>query len=398
MAPVAWLLLSILKTQQALQPGIARPQKELFLGGLFLGLAIVGYFVYAFFFPILLIAVILLGRGAVRAQGPAQPLRSEMIIPWLYGLAVGTSTYMLGFLLIVRKTGDLRESIQFIFKLQSTLGPFASPLSLLDRVHFSWSMLQSVLAGWWHHRLMFGVYEDLPGAPLKIALLLVMPVLTWMIAERLKTASNTLRVLVACPPCFMMISLIFGGRLGGHHFMPLLPTAYAALAVGLRDTVGFGQRHRLPRLAIISAPFVLLAVLNIWGQLEEARWLQQTRGVGLFSDAVNRLAHDLSSATTKPFVYFPDWGLFAPVVLISRGTVPMSTEEHDAQARQMLCDGRDVAVALIDGDRAARIKDWQKRLGWEDAAVMTYRQADGKAVFDLATFASNRSAPPCTIR
>jgi hypothetical protein len=395
MAPVAWLLLSILKTQQGLQLGATRQKRDLFLGGLFLGVATVGYFVYAFFFPALLLSVVLLGRNSIRMQSPDRRIVIEIAIPWLGGLAIGTSTYLLGYMLLVRKTGGLSESIQFILHMQSNLGVFGSPLSFSERVHFSWAMLQSVLANWWHHRLMFGVYEDLPGSSLKTALLVIAPFFTWAAAELMRRASNTLRILIACPLSFMVMSLIFGDRLGGHHFMALLPIAYAALAIGLRDLTVPEEGHRVSGIVALSALFAVLLLLNVWGQIEEARWLKETRGVGLFSDAVNRLAHDLSSAKTKPFVYFPDWGLFMPVVLISRGSVPMSSEQHDAEARRMLCNGRDIAVALIEGDRAVRIKDWQQRLDWEDPTVVTYRQADGRPVFDLVTFSGNRNAPHC---
>jgi hypothetical protein len=54
-----------------------------------------------------------------------------------------------------------------------------------------------------------------------------------------------------------------------------------------------------------------------------------------------------------------------------------------------------VAIAMINGDRAARTRTWQSSLGWEPPTVRTYRQRNGKPVFDLVTFAGQRAAPAC---
>lgn len=407
MAPVAWLLLSILWIQQAFTPDVINRSRQLLFSGLLFGIATVGYFVYAFFLPALVLAVALMSRHAQTSisKGSVQSTRTEAmdkraatesVVSWSCGVAAGASAYIFGYLLIVRQTGGFRQSIAFLQNLQSELAVFNSSYSLVERIHFSWLMLQSVFANWWHHQLMFGTYENLVGTTAKMVALLLVPVLLWATAELTKRASNTLRILICCEVCFLLVSLIFGKRLGGHHFMPLLPIAYATLAIGLWDSADVGKRRRLPRAAILSAPFVILAGLNVAGQVDDARWLRETRGVGLFSDAVNELAHDLTSAKTKPFVFFPDWGLFMPVVLISRGTVAMSAEQNDVTARQILCSGRDVAVAIIEGDRRARIKDWQKRLEWSDPAVTIYRQADSTIVFELATFSGNRNAEGCT--
>jgi hypothetical protein len=69
-----------------------------------------------------------------------------------------------------------------------------------------------------------------------------------------------------------------------------------------------------------------------------------------------------------------------------------------ARARRMLCDGRDVAIAVITGDRAARIESWRNELRWIAPQVTPYAQADGKIVFELATFKGQRDAPACADR
>jgi hypothetical protein len=188
------------------------------------------------------------------------------------------------------------------------------------------------------------------------------------------------------------VALVFGNRLGGHHYVVLLPWLYAALGYGLERSRARGAQA--PAIAS-AAVLALLVLVNIFGQVAEARRLRETRGVGLMSDAINRFATDLARATPKPFVYFPDWGLAMQVALITRGTVGMNVVEDFIQARAKLCAGRDVAVALIDGDRAARANRWQAELGWSAPTVTHYRQHDGTPLFDYVSFQGDASSDHC---
>jgi hypothetical protein len=133
----------------------------------------------------------------------------------------------------------------------------------------------------------------------------------------------------------------------------------------------------------------------VQGQLVERRELARVQGVGLFSNAIHRLAEDLNRLPRKPLVVFPDWGLALPVVFLTGGTVPTSTNSDPGFARKQLCNGTDVAVALINGNRHDRAVDWQAALGWDAPTVQSYRQATGEAVFDLVTFAGRADGPGC---
>jgi len=153
------------------------------------------------------------------------------------------------------------------------------------------------------------------------------------------------------------------------------------------------RTHWMERGAVLV--FGGLLALNIAGQVVEARRLSETRGVGLYSDAINRLGADLAAMNPKPFVHFPDWGLSLPTAFLTRGTIGMDSNVDIPEVRRMLCKGQDVAIAVITGDRAARIADWQQELRWGAPLIVEYRQGDGKIVFDLATFKGQRDAPDC---
>jgi len=144
-----------------------------------------------------------------------------------------------------------------------------------------------------------------------------------------------------------------------------------------------------------TAALVLLVALNVQGHRQEMAKLVATRGAGLYSDAVNRLATDLLAQTPRPLVFFADWGLALPFAFLTRAAVPSTSEGTPELGRRLLCEGRDVAIALIDGDRALRRDEWQARLAWDAPLVRPYRQADGAAVFELVTFRGRVDGPSC---
>jgi hypothetical protein len=189
------------------------------------------------------------------------------------------------------------------------------------------------------------------------------------------------------PACFFAVSLVFGTRLGGHHYMSFLPLAYVALALGLvalrRDT----KSSRGVANGAAVACFVALAAINVAATHRELATLDRTGGVGLYSDAINRLAIELAALSPKPLVYFPDWGLSMPVILMTGGTVPASAILDPVDARRRLCAGQDVAIAIVGGD-GSRFASWTRDFQWAPPRVIPYAQRDGAVVAQLGVYAA----------
>ena len=172
-----------------------------------------------------------------------------------------------------------------------------------------------------------------------------------------------------------------------------MPLFYGALAVALAQLLPIARAPL--RRAVVAAPLALLVALNVNAQVSEGRLLVATRGVGLMSDAINRFAADINAERHKRSYLFPDWGLALPTAFLTRGSVGITSGEDIAQVRSLLCAGHDVAVALIDGDRAARSDDWTRRLGWDAPDVVHYAQGDGKIVFDVLGYRGRSGGPGC---
>jgi len=385
LAPAAWLLLALYALLRAGVPG-ARARAWLVTAGVAYGLAVVGYFVYAFFAPALVYALV-----------AARPAATRPIVAWAMvalGMLVGGSAYLAGYGLLARQLGGLPQLLSYFQQTQRALNAFSEQPDLMTRIAHVAATIESVFGNWFHHTVMFGAHGEVPATPYKTALLTIAPLLLWARLELRRAAPLALRILVAMIVCYVAVGITFGTRLSGHHFMVLLPLCYGALALALVASCAAPPSWRTTSTVVVPT-FMILVGLNVAGQVTEGRRLHDTRGVGLYSDAINRLAADLDATTPRPFLVTPDWGLQMPVALLTGGRIGIDSIGNMPGAKAKLCAGRNVAVAFVTGDRDARIAEWQAKLGWDAPAVRPYAEADGKVVFVLATFTGRRDAPAC---
>ena len=165
--------------------------RRLFFGGFWAGAAAVGYFVHVFFAPALA-----LGSRGLRARRAG--VRRSARFAWLAGFAVGISPYPLGYGLILRKVDGLAGLWAFIRAKQTSLHAFDSSLDLSARVAFASRMIVAVVSDAWHHAMMFGEWVEVPGTPVKLALLVVAPVLLLVAAALRRQASLRSRCSSRC--------------------------------------------------------------------------------------------------------------------------------------------------------------------------------------------------------
>jgi hypothetical protein len=389
MAPVAWLLLSVSCLQQRAKASPPAALRLLTMSGFFFGLSVFGYFVYAFYSPPLAIVAIVWRSHRERRDVRAMVLN---LASWCVGVLAGCVGYVFGYSLLAESQGGFRGLLTFTLQYQQNVGAFSAHQSLWGRLLSAWQFIESVFYNWWHNALMFGDYTPIPGAAWKTALLLGLPLLLWAIAESRQRAVPLLRVVLALELSFFLVALVFGDRLGGHHFVSLLPLSYAALALAVQ-AIATAARQPVTAAgnALAWVIVVLLLSINLAGEKRESDQLRATHGIGLYSDAINHLAADLLKSGQQNVVFLPDWGLFMPVAFLTGGNVDLVTDEDYALARQTLCKDRPVAVALIKEDRRARFSRWRTELGVAPTSLIDYRQFDGKVVFQLATF--TRASP-----
>jgi hypothetical protein len=397
-APIMWIFLSILKMSRATDIYSDSTRRDLMLSGLFFGIAIYGYFTYLFFFPALAIALVIRLRRAIVGSAAQRNLLPSLA-RWAGGVLLGTTFYFVGYAIVAGRSGGIGGLFSFIAHVQTDLGAFSSQLSVAERVGNAWNLVVAVFSNWWNSALMFNDYTPVPAATWKIVMLIGLPFVLWAITERRKTATDFLRLLLGLEVSFFVVSLIFGNRLGGHHYACLVPLSYAALATTL---VAATLDHDAPAPALrapwgVSALIVVgaLIAINVAGDRQMTAKLSETHGVGLYSDAINHFAEDLLQTKRDHFLILPDWGLYMPIVFLTGANIQISTDENINAAKHFLCHKRNVSVALIDGERAVRFSDWQRRLLWKAPIIEDYRQFDGKVVFQVGTFVADPHDSSC---
>lgn len=397
-APIMWIFLSILNMNRATDLYSDSTRRDLFLSGLFFGVAIYGYFTYLFFFPALVTALVIRLRRAIVA-GTAQRNLLPSLARWAGGVCLGMTFYFVGYAIVAGTRGGIAGLFSYIAHAQADLGAFSSQLSFAERVGNAWYLVVAVFSNWWNSALMFNDYTPAPAATWKMVMLIGLPFVLWAIAEYRKTATDFLRLLLGLEISFFVVSLIFGNRLGGHHYACLVPLSYAALAT----TLVAATRYRDAPAPALRAPWGASALLvvgaliaiNIAGDRQMSAKLSETHGVGLYSDAINHFADDLLQTKRDHFLILPDWGLYMPIEFLTGANIQISTDENFNAAKHFLCHKRNVSVALITGDREVRFRDWQKRLLWDAPIIEDYRQYDGKVVFQVGTFVANPLAASC---
>ena len=154
MSPVAWLLVSI-----ALLAGTGTPEalrgRRCIASGVCFGFAVLGYFVYAFYLPAMLLWVV--SRPRPESAGPARRARLHAALAWLCGVGFGCAYYVLGYALVAKAVGGgLSGFLAYLRESSTRLGAFSTTLSFGERVGAAASFVESIFTNGWHHMLMFG--------------------------------------------------------------------------------------------------------------------------------------------------------------------------------------------------------------------------------------------------
>jgi hypothetical protein len=379
--PSAWLLLSLIALDAARTSRDA--ERWRFRSGIAFGLAFFGYFIYLFYLPALLLALLFVSREAGRAEGARGDFRGALVT-WSKGAVLGAAGYLVGYFLMLVHFRGFGGLAAFLDERWGDLRVFNEAWNPVSQLRYAWTYFASVLSNSFHDTLMIGRQIEMPGLELKVLVLAFGPPLLWLAAELARRATLHLRMSALCAASFFLCTLVFGRRLGGHHFMSLLLLAYLNLALGLA-AVARSASPAWQRLAI-AAPLVLLSGINFEQQGATREALRATGGVGNFSDAIVRLANDSLAEERRSFYFFPEWGFSSPFGFLTAGRVDYSESAGYARARSVLCKGTDVKVALFGGDNAERFGRWTRELDWDRPQIVAYRQRDGVVAFELARF------------
>jgi len=369
LAPTLWLLLSVL-----LLTGKDAPSPWRWLvSGWAMGWAIYGYFIYVFFFPVL--ALVAWNR-AKSANLSGQFSYFVSLAWWLAGLILGLILCLITYLSLIRDHGGVIGFLNYSKQMQADLRVFSSNLGLMDRLIYAFEQLWFVLSSSWHNSMIFGESEPGFGSIVKIFTLLCGALVALMAPSTERLA----KLLLVLGMCFVVVGLIFGSRLAGHHYVWAIPFLYA---LGGSGFVALFGRNGMPRTLafcmLVGVVFINFRALNQFHTK-----LESTGGVGLFSDAVTKFAEEAMTNRRADHYFFPEWGLFMPFAFLTGGKIPYSIEANDPALKRALCKNKQILIALPGSDRRTAMFEYSAKLHARVGETVTYTQRDGKVALETA--------------
>ena len=390
MSPVALLMLAVMALFFARASAGRARTIWLAACGLLTGLASWGYFIYAFFFPAMMIAAWLL---------PANPTdklsRQARLVVLGAGIAVGVSPFVVGFSLMAQELGGVGNAIEYYLNVQPSLGLADAGVAWSTRIVHQEEMLRAAIGNTFNHAMMFQSWTATPGTVWKYFLLIGLPILLWLFTEWRRCATPLLRIILGLQLSFLVGALLFGTRINTHHYMPFVPLGYAGLAAAMGAFTNLRGHWRILVNYGAAGIIVVLLALNVIGNIREIEELRRTGGVGNLSDAISQFGVDQFEGDHNRLLVLPDWGLYMPTAFLTQATMEIVAHEDFEKARARLCEGKDVVLALIEGDRAERFEQWQAKLDWTTPQIRAYRQRDTQVLFEVATFSGADAGERC---
>jgi hypothetical protein len=375
--PIAFIFLAAASVNWASATSDRRAATfRLSTSGLLAGIATYGYFIHTFFAA----AVFAFALSA------ALPLdRKQRVIPWLGGFIIGVSPYIIGSLLFLAAFHfSPSAALDHVRGVVDQLKIPRPAESLMDRITYAGHLFHLAATNIGNNIMMFKDPLARGSDPLRLAILFGLPLAALALSEAFRRGSSLIRFAAGCVLASFVMVLIFGSRLWVHHAAPLVPVFYLALAGAVSLLLPMAERqHRLARQAVTLAcilPLATLICLNLRDRGEVFQALQETRGVGMFSDAITRFAEDNISSARKTYYVFPDWGLTFPFILTTRGNgVVHPTFDVDTAMRE-LCAGKDMVIAYFPQDDDERQTTWVSLMNSGEPDVTIYRQRNGTEV------------------
>jgi hypothetical protein len=388
------LLLSVALVQSR---GGSISLRSVTLAGFLAGLSSYGYFIYDFFMP-----AAALHAWSLWRRDPEAVRRAGF---WVFGFVLGISPTLFGYLLIMHAVGGWPRFVNLIANNVNGLQVGNSTATLSQRALYFIDMVRWTLLDVGPTKMMFQIYILPCAAWLKMALLVGLPGVAMAIAllrraicDRRVPIFPGLGLIAGFVIGFFVMVIAFGSRLWLQHAVFLMPVLYLALAFALEFLVGLIPRYSnitTAASALVLVPFALTSFIDRQTIFQQ---LRQSGGVGLSSDAISHFAEASMRVPDRIHMFFPDWGLFMPFVMLTRGSFPYTVAPtfDPAEAHRDLCRGEDAVVAIFATQPQNRLENWTKSIGWTPPVVTNYDQRNGvPALIEARWHAADRPVGAC---
>ncbi len=359
--PVSLLLVALALAWRCMTEPCGK--RLLIIGGLAAGLSVYGYFHYAFF-------VLALGLALVAR------LRSGAA-PWAVGLALGALPILAGWGLAALNTGDFGALWEEALA-RGTLRDSSDPVA---RIGSTIGLISFALDGTGISRMFFDNVAPEPFAPVKIAFIILLPVVVAGLLEVRRRSEPQIRLMMlvsVVPP--LAYGVVFGDRLWAHHFAPMVPLLYCAAGVVLMRVLAISARRSIAAgLVGVLASVVALNALSFGQALKR---LEVTGGSGYFSTAINEFS--AAARADQALYVLPDWGLFMPFQMISSGDTQFLARFAGNEIDRALCGGRDVVLASMVSNEVTSHEQRIVQVRWAAPHSTVFADRLGQSVILVA--------------
>jgi len=376
LAGLIWFFVSLILMYKK---SSSRWSLPLLFAGLFYGFAVYTYFIYLFFLPGILTLLYLDQRRNL-----------QKMFQWLLGLAIGLTPYLYGYISMFVAVGNVTETLNLIKgwlqMLQPTTGMNESFVTKIENSFaFSYQAISNIGNQWMLiSDSMTPRSTDLKLLILTLFLVILSAIFTSKaLKNNLKNDRNYLAILWILISSYLFFAAIFGGRLGSHHFILIVPLLYIVLGVcvGYLTDIFSLQRYRFISLFLSATLIGSLSLMQ--GNFLFER-LRVTGGVGLSTNALSNLAIDARQDPSNSIYIFPDWGFFMPFAFQTQNLVEYSLDSGLNNIERYLTEGRVAKVAFWSPESLNAYKDVlsasELKLTFK---VIEYFRNDGVPAFQL---------------
>lgn len=378
---LAWLLVAVNLALPSNEQACSSPRR-LFFSGAFSGLAAYGYFVNLFFLPAVVLMIFSNAQNRLRG-----------LLLWTAGLPIGAILYIVGYVRMYLALGGLQGMITSMSAGLQSLDPIQSQ-SLYERLSHVYSFAHLAVSNDENSFMVLGQFMGSHWGNAKFFVLLVALgiLLVWHGADWLqKRRLNDAIWAVLLPLSFASVALIFGARLGAHHFSVMIVFAYIALFVLLSRCMehsGFLRDKKFLMNSMVVVVALALVGANFLQQSTFFRRLNDTGGVFRSSSALTIMAQEALVDRGSAVYDFPEWGFFTSFALLTENQVPYLIDDgvkaiHDAHDRYPNYDQLRL-VYWSDGSSTQYVQKLQEA-GLKDIRKEVFKQRDGKVAFYMLT-------------
>jgi hypothetical protein len=331
---------------------------RVFLAGVLSGFAFWGYFIYLFAFPGLVVFVL--------------PRRRKVLLLCL-GLLVGAAPYVLGYSMLFRELG-LSGGVAWLHQATDQLA-IATHETIWQRVQDVGVFFVQGATGTWQEAKIWGAASPDPVQLAKCAVGLGLVLL----AGRQGWRNPGFRLPALALASFLICAVVFGARLGPHHFVG--PTILAYVLAGTAAAT-LGRRH--PQLMVTLA--VLVAAGNAVHSEGDLRRLAKQGGIWMFSDVVSEYPRMAAGRHDRTMHLFADWGTDIPFIFLTNGKIPAYETDDLPHA---LCANRTIRLVTTGDAADTRRAELLKGVPAHVDGVETLRDRHNLFRYEIATISAD---------